>query len=448
MNLDLFKQASDNNQLLEAIDRDYQWGISNQTDWENKIPTNFCPLPFTNLEITVEGHARPCCKYERTDGAREKTIQFYNLEELYHSEHISDLREQFMNNQRPVACAQCWREESSNLMSLRKIARRDWLTRPIWGRPRNPRYINFQRAFLNQPNMLDLKLSNLCNLKCRICGPWSSTQWISEYSQLDWADRKTIKIWSKNSENKLLSDDNRIILTQWADNIVKMEFHGGEPMMQTDHDSVLDILIQQNSAYNVTLLYNTNATVYNQNIVDRWNHYDVIIVNFSIDDIEQRFEYQRKNARYSEVIDNINKYKLLVPRFRLNQLRLRLYITVSLYNIYYLDQILTELDRLELSIFLNVLHDPVRASIYNLPSYLKLLITDRLSSVTSKINNIDPESSTIDSVIAFMNTNDSNSDQIKQFLDYNNSIDQLREESFKQTFTEFYELLILEQDDD
>ena len=35
---------------------------------------------------------------------------------------------------------------------------------------------------------LDLKLGNICNLKCRICGAWSSNKWAQE----------EVATWGKN----------------------------------------------------------------------------------------------------------------------------------------------------------------------------------------------------------------------------------------------------------
>ena len=40
--------------------------------------------------------------------------------------------------------------------------------------------IDYNKTDPKDIQFLDLKLGNICNLKCRICGSWSSSKWASE----------------------------------------------------------------------------------------------------------------------------------------------------------------------------------------------------------------------------------------------------------------------------
>jgi MoaA/NifB/PqqE/SkfB family radical SAM enzyme len=441
MNWDEYKRAIAENKLFEHIDATYQWGISNTEDWESAIPNNFCVAPFVNMTITSEGTNRPCCKYDafKSEDSSD-TVANTSLIKLYNSDEIESLREQFMNNERPDKCKVCWLEEDNNIKSLRQLYNHNWINKPSWGKPPEPKKINFAQAFYGQPTNLDLKLSNLCNLRCRICGPWSSTQWIKDYNNLGWADKRAIKVWTENAKEKLLvSDENKQILMNWAERILRIEFFGGEPMMQQEHHDVLDLMINSGSSEKQALCYNTNGTIFNQDIVEKWLNFDFIVVNFSIDDIGQRFEYQRKNAVYQEVLSNLENYKLLSSLYNFKH-KFFIYITVSIYNVYYLKEIIDELSYLEFPFILNILHHPQDLSILNIPTSIKKIITQKLADVNHV--NYHTQTIKINDIVEFMNSKEYDEKEWIKFCNYNTKIDGLRDEKFKNIFPEFYELIL------
>lgn len=440
MNWEEYRQAIADNKLFEYIDEQYQWGISKTEDWVSAIPSNFCVAPFVNMEITAEGTNRPCCKYDafKLDDSTA-TLNNTSLVKLYNSNEIQSLREQFMNNEKPDKCKVCWVEESNNIQSLRQLYNHNWINKPSWGKPPEPKKVNFNQAFFGQPTNLDLKLSNLCNLRCRICGPWSSTQWIKDYNELGWADKRAIKVWTENAKEKLLvSDENKQILLTWAERLLRIEFFGGEPMMQQEHDDILNLMIESGYAKKQDLCYNTNGTIFNSELLEKWKHFDLIVVNFSIDDIGKRFEYQRKNAVFSEVLSNLENYKLLADLYNLKH-RFYFYVTVSMYNIFYLDEIVKELSQFNFPFIFNILHHPRSASIVNLPDRVKKTITKKLK----QLDNINYHIQTIhiSDIIEYMNSAKCDLSEWRKFLNDNRLIDGIRHESFRQTFPEFYKLL-------
>ncbi len=93
------------------------------------------------------------------------------IEGLWHSEGMVKLRQQFRLGAKPVECANCWREEEAGIVSYRQEF--------LIGRVDNPE-IDYSTDFPSAPKTLDLKMSNVCNLKCRICGPISSSLWLNE----------------------------------------------------------------------------------------------------------------------------------------------------------------------------------------------------------------------------------------------------------------------------
>lgn len=443
MNWQEYKQSIAENTLFEYIDKQYQWGLSDDDNWTDKIPSNFCVAPFINMEITAEGTNRPCCKYHafKLDDSAA-TVANTSLVKLYNSDELESLREQFMRNEKPDKCKVCWVEEENSIQSLRQIHNYNWINKPSWGKPPEPKKVNFTQAFTGQPINLDLKLSNLCNLRCRICGPWSSSQWLKDYNTLNFADKNTIKLWTENAKEKLLvNDENKVILADWSTNIRRIEFFGGEPMMQQEHHDILDLMIHSGACKKQDLCYNTNGTVFSQDIIEKWFNFDFIVVNFSIDDIGQRFEYQRKNAVYQEVLSNLENYKLMSSLYNFKH-KFCIYITVSIYNVFYLKEIIEELSYLEFPFILNILHHPNNLSIINIPSNMKKVITKKLRDIDHV--NYHTQTVKISDIIEFMNSKDYDMKEWIKFCNYNTQVDELRSEKFKEIFPEFYESVLEE----
>ena len=133
------------------------------------IKSNICPLPWTSLEVGVNGGASPCCLYK---GGQVPNTKVYNtdLRQIQKSKHMEDLREKFRNGERPDGCSNCWAEEDAGKTSKRmnslykmKNSLQNWT-------PDSEPTLKF----------IDFKLGNICNLKCRICGSWSSSKWAQE----------------------------------------------------------------------------------------------------------------------------------------------------------------------------------------------------------------------------------------------------------------------------
>jgi organic radical activating enzyme len=222
---------------------------------------------------------------------------------------------------------------------------------------------------------LDLKLGNICNLKCRICGSWSSSTFAAEeVSHLPKGmDRRRSHhyrmmregAWPRQSPGfwqdlELISNDIRYI-----------EFTGGEPFMINEHFDLLQRLVDRGLAHNIELHYNTNGTIVPDRGPNIWQHFRVVEVAFSVDDVGARFEYQRSNARWAEVQDNIRWFRGL--RDRMSCIQLQVCSTVNVFNVMYLGE-LAQWNRSQdfNFVYWNMLHEPAYLSIASLPQAAKI----------------------------------------------------------------------------
>jgi MoaA/NifB/PqqE/SkfB family radical SAM enzyme len=362
-----------------------------------KIPHDkFCVLPWVSLETSPIGTVRPCCLAEEeiTDNAGNKfDLNTASFAGIQHSAYMQDLRQQFLDQKQPQTCRKCWREERSGRTSKRMHTLdrlKHMLPDQTWTADANPLMF------------LDLKLGNICNLKCRICGSWSSSTFATEELANLGADENR----KQNYHYQMLRAGAwpRENLTFWqemdqvVDQIRYIEFTGGEPFMIQEHFDLLQHLVDRGLSSQIEIHYNTNGTQWPEHAESIWSHFKTVEIAFSIDDVGARFEYQRTNAIWSEVNDNINKFRLM--RDRHSNIQLQVCSTVNVFNVYYLEDLATWIDTQAFDfVYWNMMHEAYYFSINTLPEPVKQQITQRLQSAqVSKYHRAEFEN-----IIKFMN---------------------------------------------
>jgi MoaA/NifB/PqqE/SkfB family radical SAM enzyme len=229
---------------------------------------------------------------------------------------------------------------------------------------------------------LDLKLGNICNLKCRICGSWSSSQFATEeINQLPKEEQKQsfayqmlrAGAWPKENESFWKQIDSCL------NDIRYIEFTGGEPFMIEQHFAMLQGIVDCGIAHQVEIHYNTNGTHYPEQAIEIWKHFKTVEIAFSIDDLGARFEYQRSNAVWSEVVFNIDRFRLLREDYP--NIQLQCCSTVNVFNVRYIDQLANWIAIQDFNfVYWNMMHDAWYFSIATLPESAKTDIILHLES--------------------------------------------------------------------
>jgi MoaA/NifB/PqqE/SkfB family radical SAM enzyme len=336
-------------------------------------------LPWVSLEASPIGTVRPCClaEDEIVDANDQKfNLQKHNLKDIQNSDHMHRLRQQFLAGEHPETCRKCWREEdagrtSKRMHTLNRL--QHMIGDHAWTQDARPLMF------------LDLKLGNICNLKCRICGSWSSSTFATEEitNIADPAFRKSSLhykmlqqgAWPRNNSNFWNQIDSML------DQIRYIEFTGGEPFMIQEHFDMLKGMVDRGIADQVEIHYNTNGTQWPEHAEEIWQHFRTVEIAFSIDDLCARFEYQRSGAVWSEVYDNIERFRQL--RSRHSNIQLQVCSTVNVFNIWHIEGLAEWIDMQDFDfIYWNMLHEPRHFSIASLPAKAKELACRRLDLAT------------------------------------------------------------------
>jgi sulfatase maturation enzyme AslB (radical SAM superfamily) len=375
---------------------------------ERYIKSNVCPLPWTHLEVDVNGGASPCCLYKGS----VPNVKVYEtgLKDIQQSAYMDNLRKQFRNGERPAGCQSCWQEEDAGKTSKRmnslykmKNSLTDWT-------PDSKPMLKF----------IDFKLGNVCNLKCRICGSWSSSKWAQE--ELDYGEnpvaRKNLTEGGWPKRNPQFFDDIKDDLKD----VEYFEFTGGEPFMIRDHFKILMHCVEKGYAKNQDIHYNTNGTqLPPPEIFDLWSYFKRVEIAFSIDDIGPQFEYERHPANWREVNANLVKFK----ERQTPNMDFQICTTVSIFNVFNLAKIAFWVAQYQPKFFyVNTLFDPDYFNVQTLPQQVKDIVNQRYS----QLKDFQP-------TLRFMNAADRDTPEIRQQrMDRILQADAYRHENFGDTF--------------
>ena len=394
------------------------------------LPDKICMLPWVSIETSPIGTARPCClaKDEITKPNGSKySLRENTLEEIYHSDYMQDLRKDFLAGNKPVTCQRCWDEEAAGRTSKR-----------INSRIRLKEYYNsvdFQNIDPNQLWFIDLKLGNICNLKCRICGSWSSSKWAKE--EIDYipelVDRKThlaytyLKDGAWPRESEVFWDNLKTLLP----NIKYFEFTGGEPFLIEQHFELLRYAVEQGYSKNIEIHYNTNGTVFPEQ-AELWSNFKHVEIAFSIDNVGTRFEYERHGADWQEVQENISKFTAM----RSSKISTQLCTTMNIQNVYYLPELCDWISIQTFDhVYFNMLHDPWHMCISKMTAPAQELVINRLTTheFSSKYR------AEVLRIVQFIRNGDGSDGQ--EFLQKMQITDEYREQSFLDTHREIAKVM-------
>jgi len=348
----------------------------------------FCMHPFTGLATREDGAIQACCRSHPVGFIQDDT-----LENIWNNANMKRIRKQVLNNERPPECEQCFSLEDQGVESLRQ--------RHIAGKIPEarvtlyPNAVSTMREDYSMPfeiPTIELKLNNLCNLKCRMCHPMDSTAWN------DWGVVKNFYKKENNImyaiverhdlENKPHLDKFQDSPEWWASlekllpHFRRVEFAGGEPLMDPQHYRILDMLapygdqIEIKYATNLTMLGKSNRTVWQY-----WPKFKSVAVNVSIDGIGNSYEYIRGNASWAELVNNIKQIQT-IP----NISRIVGAVTVQVSNVLVLDKIIEYfLNDIGIVFHTHRVEYPKLLSAQVIPPALRELAIERLEAVKNKV---------------------------------------------------------------
>jgi MoaA/NifB/PqqE/SkfB family radical SAM enzyme len=385
------------------------------------VRNNFCIAPFTQLTFSPTGVYSPCPEI----GGRAWTDQSASPLLMWTSNEYNALRDSFGNNEKNPICNRCWNQEEHKNQSLRKRL----LTQG--GLFKKGELLDFvNEGYKAGPLQMNLMTSNKCNLRCRICRASSSVTFNAEGRVYEKKLKKKSIYTSSSPKPDSFSSEQIDEIYRLSSNLQRIEFYGGEPLLDEPTLGLLEQLIASGKSKDIVLFYNTNGTILpSARQFELWNQFKGVEFNFSIDDIGDRFTYNRYPGKWPALLETINAIKTYPWQVPTKFLSI---CTIGALNVYYLPDILDELERLDLPSFLNNVFAPSYYCIEHLPMPVKEKIVQKLltykdvSKVQFIINMLQsPED------LASWNS----------FKYWTKEKDTYRKESFAKVCPEYYEII-------
>ena len=378
-----------------------------------------CPLPWMHLATHPDGKVTLCCISDHTNNMSaakqytegKPTLLNLNKDKIINivnSDYFVETRKEMLEGKQPKACSRCYKEEATGIFSKRKLE-----------------LLNYGNTFSEsviKPNMkfVELRMGNLCNVKCRTCNPNSSSQWVSEYKTLQkdlpFVTQYNSKLNSDWTQDESFWEE----LLSFSDKLETIYINGGEPTLVEKHWNYLERLIERGLHTQITLWYSINMTNLPDKLLAIWKQFKKVIVHASIDDLGERNQYIRKGTSWVDVEANLDKLK------ENNWIETSVTQTISWMNVYYLHEFNEYFNKCNLNVNTNLVYDPKFYSISILPDFIKSQLRERLKNFPDVLQHMSSE---VDVEL------------FGQGLQYNRWLDESRTEKFAEYFPEWAQIL-------
>lgn len=387
----------------------------------------WCPLAFRNITVENDGNVSKyatCCRgqFAVDEHGQEITSDTHTPVQAFDSSYFKNIRQSLLQGIQHSNCESCWTLERQGVESMRQTELKK---------------SHFSNPYSAQETLeyIDVSFGNICNLKCRTCGPVDSTTWIKESWDLDSNKVIPLKDYARSITKTTCTDSEfyKSLVDHSATNIKGLSFYGGEPTIMPQTWQMVETLSSSDRAKDIFLYFNTNLTSWKESNVQLLDKFQHVTFGMSIDGIGSRFEYMRHPAKWNVVRENLSN---MVAWRNANSSQRDLYIihTVSAYNILYINEVIDLAKELNVNIYINgCFFDNDLFAIQHIPKDLRQRIFQRIEATLGN----HPE---VRKILDYTDWNGSNDNWLSWLEDVRRR-DQYRKESFAETFPEYWNLI-------
>jgi sulfatase maturation enzyme AslB (radical SAM superfamily) len=379
---------------------DFLYKSKNPISVSRDVSPTICPLPFMSFYGTASGAVVACCESQETKmGAADSPLL-----STWNNNAYKQLRKDLLKGKKPELCKKCWRNEASGLKSNRQQALEDYEAKLL-----NEESVlaSLDGTCSSFPSFIELKCSNVCNLKCRMCHPESSHRILEDREIID-LYRKGLP-WSPTPlRPTFLFEQIKNLKQHQLKKIRVLQYSGGEPLISREQFELTAFLAEKYGE-NIQLRYSTNLntlTFEKFNAIELWKKFRHVHVKISADGIDDVYNYIRAGGSFEILKKNLDS----LLSADLKHLDIAIGFTTQIYNIFQLPEFLdffsnyVSADR----ITTHLLYTPTLFCIDNMPHELTNKIMLKLRS--SRWNFSDK--------INFLEKNKKNSENTKNWQDF------------------------------
>jgi len=294
-----------------------------------ELNSSWCPVPWGQISVHNSGEYRACiqarsCK--KTKGIlKDETgtimrADTHDINAVRNSPLLKDVRKSMLNGTQHEMCVRCNREDKTDVPSRRRNAIIEYYDKYNYDYWKAISHCHEDgELMLHESNVLeyDIRLGNLCNLKCKMCHPSESTQWYDE-----WFDTMFKGFKSDFTQVEMIKEKNKVKLKNdiysWYEdskfyeqmfnnskNLRKIYLSGGEPTLVENMYDLLQKFIDNNWAKDIELEYNINLTNIPRRAIELWHHFKQVTLGGSIDAVGEHNNYIRYPSKWNKIDENV-----------------------------------------------------------------------------------------------------------------------------------------------
>jgi hypothetical protein len=419
--------------------------MPNREQVENLVKNgkHFCVLPWVHFHAWPDSRVMPCCVAD-SELPVAKIEDDQSIIDLMNSDRYKEIRAAMLNDEPVNECKRCFDIE---LMGT-------WTMRQSHNTRRGLEYVDYitnntqEDGHLSEFEMkyMDIRFSNLCNFKCRSCGPACSSQHAQEYIENQGKDKykqyfNTDKVIINNNEEQKFM----LKLKPYLADVLEVYFAGGEIIITPEHYECLDYWIENGQADTIELNYTTNFSTLHgykdKNLLEYWKKFKNVQVWASLDAHGPLAECIRKGSDWERIEQNIKDLKAEVPH-----VQFQITPTISIWNIFKFPDFF---DYMVQNNYIstdscprfNLLTSPWFANIMIMPKHVKNRLIELYRVYANKYgkHNVDLHNG-FKMIIYNLSVGEENKGGIQEFMKYNEEMDKWRKEKFEDLVPEIKEV--------
>jgi hypothetical protein len=395
----------------------------------------YCKFPFIHICALSDGQTKPCgIAYEFVNP--KMNLNNMSIEDIFNSTQYKELRKDMLEGRRNEVCSVCYKKEDLGETSTRQF----YNSNTLWEHP----IVNDDYSVESQFQHIDVRFSNLCNFKCRMCGHDSSSNWYEDAMVLEPEKHKNL--------SKVISIRNNIVdeLIPHLKKIKSIYFAGGEPLIMPGHFKILRWLYDNlpvssgKNCRDLRIHYNTNLSITKfekTDLVELWKGFKKVFLSISCDGIGEVGEYQRTGFLHETFIENMQTVKKYFTPYGAklgelndgNELNYNFQYTTTIYNITHIFDFIKFMEENEFvesteNIDFYLAYEPKYSAVNNLSDsakeYVMKLFKENMVYIKSPktINELNI-------ILNFMNTERNESPEV--IKEHNDKLDNLRNSFLK-----------------
>jgi hypothetical protein len=443
-----------------------------------------CPIPWISQSLRANGDIRVCCQAQhgptggtlKDNDGKVYNARTANLKETRNSSLSKEIRKHMIEEKWHPECIRCQTENQAGMKSRQQYEQEIWI---------NSGEYNWEFLLSNTKadgtidvnkidcSFYDLRFGNLCNLKCRMCGPTDSSMWYEDQVKLwgpEYKDSHGRVNLIKNSKGKYepevdvynwhRSDHYWKQMNATISEIRKLYIVGGEPLMIDQHYEFLQKCVDQGHAHKIIVEYNTNLTNVPQRAWDIWKNFKRINIGVSIDGVGDINHYMRYPSNFDKIHENLKKFATVEGNYKV-----WIAATINVFNALHFPEflewvILNKMPKVNDDdwrplITPHPLHSPKFLNMRMLPKFAKDAVHDKYESYKPKLldlirntnwSNTRKDSASkevlklLDQYSSYMYDKDF-SDALPQFWQATRKLDKIRGHSIEHYIPELYDLI-------